>query len=326
MNADLSYSKATRTNRWAAFRSEIYPATMTFDMCGGQHAVADPPASILPIPTIQSAPDWLTGISDGPDDLEDKLAALRAGFHARLRRRQFKCSVRRACLGSQQGLLRAVTQDYTSTVTGNLPATLFTSYSVTEFDAPPLLNGRLQRDRRLRVRRHAGGRGRHRPEQHLGRRRVRRRGLREGALRGLARFGAVQRQCRRARRAHRNRRARASARPTAARSQPSTISNDYTEALPSVNFTFNLAEDTLLRVGLARVIARPPLDELRASRSVVEHDAAADRQRRQSAARSVPRQPGSTCRSSGTSARSAGGDRGVLQGRRHPHRLHHANR
>ena len=41
MNADLSHSKATRTNRWAAFRSEVYPATMTFDMSAGNTPVAD---------------------------------------------------------------------------------------------------------------------------------------------------------------------------------------------------------------------------------------------------------------------------------------------
>ena len=46
------------------------------------------------------------------------------------------------------------------------------------------------------------------------------------------------------------------------------ISNDYAEPLPSLNFTFNFTEEKLLRLGLARVIARPPLDELRASRSL----------------------------------------------------------
>jgi iron complex outermembrane receptor protein len=46
------------------------------------------------------------------------------------------------------------------------------------------------------------------------------------------------------------------------------VADGYNQALPSVNLTFNLAEDRLLRVGVARVIARPPLDELRASRSL----------------------------------------------------------
>ena len=56
--------------------------------------------------------------------------------------------------------------------------------------------------------------------------------------------------------------------PTVVHSQLIEIRNDYLEPLPSLNFNFNLAEDKLLRVGLARVIARPPLDELRASRSL----------------------------------------------------------
>ena len=49
---------------------------------------------------------------------------------------------------------------------------------------------------------------------------------------------------------------------------PLSYDNDYTEALPSLNMTFNLADDKLLRFGAARVIARPPLDELRASRTL----------------------------------------------------------
>ena len=39
------------------------------------------------------------------------------------------------------------------------------------------------------------------------------------------------------------------ARPTAVPRSPLHIDNDYTEALPSLNITFNLAEDKLLRFG-----------------------------------------------------------------------------
>jgi iron complex outermembrane receptor protein len=49
---------------------------------------------------------------------------------------------------------------------------------------------------------------------------------------------------------------------------PVNAEHDYTEVLPSVNFNFDLADDRKLRIGLSRVIARPPLDELRASRSL----------------------------------------------------------
>ena len=50
--------------------------------------------------------------------------------------------------------------------------------------------------------------------------------------------------------------------------QALTIEHDYTEWLPSLNLTFDLDDDLLLRLGVARVISRPPLDELRAGRSI----------------------------------------------------------
>ena len=49
---------------------------------------------------------------------------------------------------------------------------------------------------------------------------------------------------------------------------PISIDNDYFELLPSLNLTLALAEDQQLRFGLARTLARPPLDELRAGRTL----------------------------------------------------------
>jgi iron complex outermembrane recepter protein len=50
--------------------------------------------------------------------------------------------------------------------------------------------------------------------------------------------------------------------------QEVSIDNDYTEVLPSVNVMLKIGEDTQLRFGAARVISRPPLDELRATRQL----------------------------------------------------------
>jgi TonB-dependent receptor len=49
---------------------------------------------------------------------------------------------------------------------------------------------------------------------------------------------------------------------------PVTGRNGYTEPLPSVNANITLTDDTKLRLGAARVMSRPPLDELRAGRSL----------------------------------------------------------
>ncbi|MFT4253093.1 MAG: TonB-dependent receptor, partial [Caulobacter sp.] len=46
------------------------------------------------------------------------------------------------------------------------------------------------------------------------------------------------------------------------------IDNDYTDVLPSANLKFDFQEGRIFRLGLAKVIARPPLDELRASRTL----------------------------------------------------------
>lgn len=46
---------------------------------------------------------------------------------------------------------------------------------------------------------------------------------------------------------------------------PTTTPNHYTRVLPSLNLNFDLSDRLKLRVGVARVMSRPPLDELRAS-------------------------------------------------------------
>jgi iron complex outermembrane receptor protein len=47
-----------------------------------------------------------------------------------------------------------------------------------------------------------------------------------------------------------------------------TVDNDYTDVLPSANAKFDFGDGKVFRLGLAKVIARPPLDELRASRTL----------------------------------------------------------
>jgi len=266
MDADLSYSKATRKNRWAAFRSETYPATMTFDMSGN----VTPSLSTNTNPADvngQSAPSWLTGTADGPDDLTDSLTALAVSFDRQYEGDHLKGIKFGARFSSREKDYQHRHQDYTSLVTGNLPASLFSNYSVTEFDAPPLLNGSFNQivdmvyggmpvDDDAIVQsstwdveeevyeafgmvNFAGSLGSVPFTGNAGVRYVKTKTTSGG-------FGST----------------------NGGTLVPLSISNDYDEPLPSVNFTFNLAEDKLLRVGLARVIARPPLDELRASRSL----------------------------------------------------------
>ncbi|WP_440977099.1 TonB-dependent receptor [Pseudoxanthomonas winnipegensis] len=47
---------------------------------------------------------------------------------------------------------------------------------------------------------------------------------------------------------------------------PSSASKDYTDVLPSATVNFLIADDKILRLSAAKVVARPPLDELRTGR------------------------------------------------------------
>jgi TonB-dependent receptor len=49
---------------------------------------------------------------------------------------------------------------------------------------------------------------------------------------------------------------------------PLDIGHEYSDVLPSLNLTFSATPDMLVRLGVARVMARPPLDEMRAGRSI----------------------------------------------------------
>lgn len=263
---DVSHSDATRENRWAAFRSEVYPATMTFNMAAGNTPsliTSSDPSD----PAIQNAPDWLPGQSDGPDHLEDRLSAVRVDFTRDFEGEKLK---------SIQFGMRASDRDkdffrrqqfYAPVVTGNLPATLFSSYSVDEFEAPPLLNGSFREivdyayggmpvDKTAILEDSVWGVDEYVWEAYTKVRFAGELGSVPFSANAGVRFVST------------NTRSEGFSSTNGGELEAVSISNDYSEALPSVNFTFNLADDRLLRVGLARVIARPPLDELRASRSL----------------------------------------------------------
>jgi TonB-dependent receptor len=261
---DLSYSNAERKNRWAAFKSEVWPATMTYDMSAGTTpsvTTSSDPSD----PAIQAAPDWLPGESDGPDNLKDELTALR--FDAT---RSFEGSVKSFSMGlrfseREKDYVRRE-HDFIGTVAGSLPASLFTSYSVKEFDAPPLLNGDFDEivdyvyggmpASMSTVVPTSGWNVEESVTEAYAM-------LKFGGTLGApfnGNFGV--------------RFVRTETTSTGFESvnggtaTPLSYDSDYTEALPSLNMTWSLNEDNLLRFGAARVIARPPLDELRASRTL----------------------------------------------------------
>jgi iron complex outermembrane recepter protein len=263
---DLSHSEATRENRWAAFRSEVYPATMTFNMASGNTpwlTTSSDPSD----PSIQNAPSWLPGQSDGPDHLEDHLTAVRLDFTRdfdgdKLKSIQFGA---RASDRSKDFFRRQ--QFYAPIVTGNLPASLFSSYSVDAFNAPPLLNGNFNEiidaayggmpvDSSAIMQSSIWDVDEYVWEAFTK--------VRFGGELGSVPFSGNAG----VRVVDTSTRSTGFSSTNGGALEEVSLTNDYTEVLPSANLTFELADNKLLRLGLARVIARPPLDELRASRSL----------------------------------------------------------
>jgi len=53
--------------------------------------------------------------------------------------------------------------------------------------------------------------------------------------------------------------------------EPYSVSNDYTDTLPSLNLKFQPSHDWIIRVGLAQTIARPAIDDLNAGFSAYDY-------------------------------------------------------
>ena len=264
LGGDVALSTASRDNQWAAFFSEVYPSTLTYNMAGNVRPAVTT-SSDPSDPSIQVVPDYLWGQSDGPDDLEDELGAVRLDATRKFNGTLTGISFGARATEREKSFFRR--QQFFEPLTNSLPAEMYSSYSIDEFDVPPLLNGNW----RQLVNAAYGGMDVDPGSILPGSKWIVDESMLEGYL--MARFGGEETSL--------NFSGNFGVRVVNTESTswgfetvnggafvPVEVENDYTEALPSLNLTFNLSEDKLMRVGLARVIARPPLDELRATRQL----------------------------------------------------------
>lgn len=266
---DLSYSKAERENVWQAVRTEVYPTSTTFDTRGGR--VPTITTSEDPTTLPQFAPDYRGGTSDGPEHLDDELTAGALDF-SRAFDSPMLSGVKFGARLSDRTKDHDRSNWFPQAPPGGvlIPASLFSSYSVDSVHLPPLLTGNFAAIAAAAygpnafnpsnavedpvqnwsvnedvmegyVRLDFGSRGSgSRIGGNVGVRLVDVKTSSEGAQQATG-GGALSRV---------------------------TVEHDYMEALPSASLRYNLTDQTLLRFGVARVIARPPLDELRASRTL----------------------------------------------------------
>jgi hypothetical protein len=108
---------------------------MTFDMSAGNKpwlTLSEDPTAMA-----QSSPSWLPGLSDGPDNLQDELSALRLDLTREFEGGALKSLAFGARRSERDKDFFRRQQEFISPTNGAaLPASLFTSYRIGEFDVP----------------------------------------------------------------------------------------------------------------------------------------------------------------------------------------------
>lgn len=264
--ADVSYSKAKRTNTWKAVRFEAWPSWTSFDWRAGK------------TPTITTSQDNATlsqtadlaGSHDGPEHLNDELKAAALDFTRDLQGSPFK---------SFQFGVRASdrTKDHDSfsfapSATGaTVSASLLTGYTFDDgAHVPTLLTGDIDAIAAVAYGPNAFALSNATEEL------AERWSVNEKVYEGYGKLnfaadsvaGAWLTGNVGARVVHTETSSEGMQQDTASAFSAVTVDNDYTDFLPSANAKLDFGDGKVLRVGLAKVIARPPLDELRASRTL----------------------------------------------------------
>lgn len=263
---DVSYSKAERTNSWKGVRVEAYPEWTSFDTRAGQTPTITTSAETLSLP--QFANQW--GSYDGPESLNDELKAAALDFTRDLGDGALK-SVQFGVRASDR------TKDHTSFSFSPAPtgatvaASLFTAYTIGEgANVPAILTGDL--DAIAAVAYGPNAFALSNATEELAERWAVNEKVYEGygklnfGLDGFA--GAWVSGNVGARIVHTETSSDGQQQDTAGVFSGVTVDAEYTDVLPSANAKFDFGDGKVVRLGVAKVIARPPLDELRASRSL----------------------------------------------------------
>jgi iron complex outermembrane recepter protein len=264
VSGDLSYSRAQRENIWQAVKTEVYPAWMTFDTRAGRRPTVTT-SSDPSDPTQQFVPNWLSGGSDGPENLDDELFA--GQFDVVRTLDGAVSSLAFGARASTRTKNHSRRQGFPSSPGVQLPAGSLRSFEVSAFEVPPILDGDFDE---LFALAYPGFDPRNNPELLADRWEVRE-DVQEAYVKANFRsdLGSVPLTG--------NIGVRVLNVQTTSEGfesvnggalNPVSVDHDYTEVLPSLNMTFDLSDGKLIRLGLARTVARPPLDELRAGRSL----------------------------------------------------------
>lgn len=265
---DISYSQAERENIWAAVRTEVYPDWMTWDTRGGR--LPSITTSVDPTTLPQIARDYRGGSVDGPEHLNDELTAGALDF-ARTLDTTFFDSLQFGARVSSRTKKHDRMEIFPSTPAGGveIPANMFRVYNVGSVNLPPVLLGDYDQIARLA---YGSALDPSNATENLTQRWKVKEEVTEGYVKlNFESLAITQRMSGNigVRLIDVQTTSDGFQQETGASAlEPVTVDHDYNDVLPSANVNFNLTDTTLLRFGVSKVVARPPLDELRASRTL----------------------------------------------------------
>jgi iron complex outermembrane recepter protein len=269
---DLSYSQAWRRNRWEAiYLADLYPPNLVFNVGDGQAPYAATPGFNPADPALQSASTGRMGQSDGPEVTRDRIGAVAINlsrsfdspfftavkFGGRYSDRQKTHHQNRynLCPGTGSDLAACVANTTISLANAGLEA-----FTIPSFTAPPMVYGNFDSLRALLYPNDAVPEGSDLP--------LVRTTVKEKSYEGFVRLdfkssiadmpltGGIG-----VRVAHVKTESLGFQSDGTAYT-PVSISNDYTNVLPSLNTVLHLTDQQLLRFGASIGISRPPLDAL----------------------------------------------------------------
>jgi iron complex outermembrane receptor protein len=263
---DVSYSKAERENQWRGVRVEAYPTWTTFDTRAGVKPTITTSEASAALPQFANQ----YGSNDGPENLDDELKA--AALDAT---REFGEGVFKSVQFGARVSDRVKDHDqlsFSPAPTGaTVPGTLFHGYSVGAVNLPALLTGDLDAVAAVAYGPNAFNlsnatenlaqtwKVHEKVAEAFGMLNFAGDGIAGSLMSGNVGVRVVDTRTT----SDGYQQATGASALVAAR-----IKHDYTQVLPSANLKLDFDGGKVVRLGLAKVVARPPLDELRASRTL----------------------------------------------------------
>jgi TonB-dependent receptor len=269
VKADLSYSEGRRHDTWDGIFSEVYPASTSFNTA----ANVSPTVSTVgnPVdPTAQTLPSYVPGESE-TERLNDRLTAFQLDATRDLQGSLFN-SIQFGARVSTRTKEYLETEYFLAPITAALPSNLLTPFTAQGLNVPQLLDGPFGA---LAQAAYGGFKSSNanvedilNPEDDSWH--VHEYDEEEYLMTNFGHdvFGIPMKGNAGVRVVSVQTKSSGYESVNSGALTPDSVGHSYVDVLPSLNMTFNLEPNMLLRAAVGRVMARPPLDELRAGRTL----------------------------------------------------------